>query len=369
MPQDTPIAAPPADAEGERIAKRLARAGLCSRRDAERWIAEGRVAVNGRVLDSPAFNVKPGDRIAVDGQPLPEREPTRVWRYHKPSGLVTTARDEKGRATVFEKLPPELPRVISVGRLDLTTEGLLLLTNDGELARHLELPATGWPRRYRVRVHGTPDAAKLAQLARGITLDGVSYGPIEAVLEREQGSNAWLLVTLREGKNREIRKVMEHLGLAVTRLIRVAYGPFQLGGLAVGAVEEVPRRVLRDQLPKFFPKEARDTAASAPTGRITLRLDRPPGAAKPGAAKPGAPKSAAPKSAAQTGPAKPTAARPAPKPNAARARAATAAPSGPAGKPGGKPGPKGPPGRGGPARRGAGGATSAKPAGRADRRR
>ena len=236
----------------ERIAKRLARAGLCSRRDAERWIAEGRVAVNGVVLTSPAVTVGPKDRIVVDGNPLPDLEPTRLCRYHKPDGLVTTARDEKGRQTVFEVLPAELPRVISVGRLDLTTEGLLLLTNDGELARFLELPTTGWARRYRVRVNGFVDPNRLVGLARGVAIDGIQYGPIEAVLDRQQGANAWLTITLREGKNREVRNVMESLGLTVNRLIRVAYGPFQLGKLERGEVEEVPRRVLQDQVAKFF---------------------------------------------------------------------------------------------------------------------
>jgi 23S rRNA pseudouridine2605 synthase len=234
--------------EGERIAKVLARAGLCSRRDAERWIGEGRVWVNGKKLGSPALNVAPDDDIRVDGKPIPKAQRTRLWRYHKPSGLVTTHRDEKGRATIFDELPKGLPRVISIGRLDLTSEGLLLLTNDGALARRLELPATGWARRYKVRVHGTPDPERLAGLAKGITLDGVRYGPIEAKLEREQGSNAWITVSLREGKNREIRKVMEHLGLGVTRLIRLAYGPFQLGHLPRGAVEEVPGKVLAEQL-------------------------------------------------------------------------------------------------------------------------
>ncbi|WP_100085544.1 pseudouridine synthase, partial [Nitrospirillum viridazoti] len=266
-----------AEKSGERIAKRLARAGLCSRRDAERWIADGRVAVNGQVLTSPGVNVQPGDRIVVDGQMLPEQEPTRVWRYHKPAGLVTTARDELARATVFDRLPDGMPRVISVGRLDLNTEGLLLLTNDGELARHLELPSTAWPRRYRVRVHGTPDTAKLAKLAEGIFVDGIEYGPIEAVLDREQGSNAWLTMTLREGKNREIRKVLEHLGLTVNRLIRVAYGPFQLGKLEKGEVEEVPRRVLRDQLPQFFPKESaqdrKEARGKATAEAPALRFD------------------------------------------------------------------------------------------------
>jgi len=259
--------APPA--EGERIAKRLARAGLCSRRDAERWIAAGRVAVAGQVLTSPAVLVGPKDLITVDGKAVAEPEPPRLWRYYKPVGLVTTNRDERGRETVFDRLPPELPRVISVGRLDLTSEGLLLLTNDGELARHLELPTTGWLRRYRVRVHGVVDPARLATLAKGITVEGVAYGPIEATLDRQQGSNAWLTVSLREGRNREIRRVMEALGFTVSRLIRIAYGPFQLGKLAEGAVEEVPRRVIRDQIAGLFgaapprPHGARPATAAA----------------------------------------------------------------------------------------------------------
>jgi 23S rRNA pseudouridine2605 synthase len=251
IPSPRPDEEPP-PAAGERIAKRLARAGLCSRRDAEILVRDGRVAVNGAVLTTPAFLVEPGDIVMVDGKPLPEPEGARLWRYHKPAGLVTTARDEKGRQTVFEALPAGLPRVVSVGRLDLTTEGLLLLTNDGEVARHLELPSTGWIRRYRVRVHGTVDEARLKDLARGPTIDGVRYGPVEAALDRQQGSNAWLTVALKEGKNREIRKVMESLGLSVTRLIRVSYGPFQLGKLERGEVEEVPRRVLKDQLRDFF---------------------------------------------------------------------------------------------------------------------
>ena len=234
--------------KGERIAKRLARAGLCSRRDAERWIADGRVSVDGKVLDSPALAVTDASDIRVDGKPIPEPEPPRLWRYHKPAGLVTTHKDERGRPTVFERLPPNLPRLISVGRLDLNSEGLLLLTNDGELARELELPARGWLRRYRVRVHGTVDPARLAALEKGLTIDGVAYGPIRAELDRTQGTNAWLTLSLREGKNREVRRVMEHLGLSVTRLIRIAYGPFQLGELERGQVDEVPRRVLREQL-------------------------------------------------------------------------------------------------------------------------
>ncbi len=234
--------------KGERIAKRLARAGLCSRREAERWIAEGRVAVDGTVLATPAVTVTDTSHITVDGKPLPEAERTRLWRYHKPPGLVTSHKDPQGRPTVFERLPDDMPRVISVGRLDLNSEGLLLLTNDGELARHMELPATAWVRRYRVRIHGTPDPAQLSGLERGLTVDGVAYGPIKAVLDRQQGSNAWLTVSLKEGKNREIRRVMEHLGWTVSRLIRIAYGPFQLGLLEPGQAEEVPARVLAEQL-------------------------------------------------------------------------------------------------------------------------
>ena len=241
--------------KGERIAKRIARAGLCSRREAERWIAAGRVAVDGRVLDTPAFAVLPHQRIVVDGQPLKASEPPALWRYHKPAGLVTTNRDPQGRPTVFDRLPPDLPRVMTVGRLDLTTEGLLLLTNDGDLARFLELPSTGWARRYRVRVKGRPDEAALARLADGVTVDGVRYGPVQARLdprpERSGGANAWLTMSIREGKNREIRKLCAHLGLTANRLIRTGYGPFQLGKLAAGAVERIPERVLRQQLPHW----------------------------------------------------------------------------------------------------------------------
>jgi 23S rRNA pseudouridine2605 synthase len=241
-PPETPSSA------GERIAKVLARAGLCSRRDAERWIAAGRIAVNGRLIDSPALNVGPSDRIAVDGEPLPERERTRLWLYHKPKGLVTTARDPEGRRTVFDALPPDLPRVVSVGRLDVNTEGLLLLTNDGGLARVLELPATGWLRRYRARAHGTVDEAALAALADGVAIDGVYYGGVEAALDRVQGTNCWLTLGLREGKNREVKRILAHLGLDTTRLIRISFGPFQLGDLKQGEVREVRGRVLRDQL-------------------------------------------------------------------------------------------------------------------------
>ncbi len=236
--------------QGERIAKWLARAGCASRRDAERLIAEGRVRLNNAPVTHPATFVAPGDLVQVDGAVIDSPERTRLWRYHKPPGLVTTHRDPQGRPTVFEKLPAGLPRVVSVGRLDLTSEGLLLLTNDGALARRLELPATGWLRRYRVRVHGNVDQCALAALARGVTIDGVRYGPIDAGLDSRRGENAWLAVSLREGRNREVRRVMAHLELSVTRLIRIAYGPFQLGALPRGAVEEVPARVLRDQLPR-----------------------------------------------------------------------------------------------------------------------
>jgi 23S rRNA pseudouridine2605 synthase len=234
--------------EGERIAKIIARAGLCSRREAERWIGEGRVMLAGEVLTSPAISADPDADIRVDGKPLPALERARLWRYHKPVGLITSHRDDRGRETVFAHLPKDLPRVVSVGRLDLTSEGLLLLTNDGGLARELELPARGWIRRYKVRVHGLPDKAALAALERGIKVGGIAYGPIRAVLEKQQGSNAWITLSLAEGKNREVRRVMEHLGLPVTRLIRLAYGPFQLGHLPRGEASEVPRAVIAAQL-------------------------------------------------------------------------------------------------------------------------
>ena len=235
---------------GERIAKWLARAGVASRRDAEKLLAEGRIRLNNAPVAHPATFVSAGDLVVVDGVVVDAPERTRLWRYHKPVGLVTTHRDPQGRPTVFEKLPPGLPRVISVGRLDLNSEGLLLLTNDGALARKLELPATGWIRRYRVRVHGPVDERRLAALAHGVTIDGVAYGTIEAGLDFRRGDNAWLTVSLREGRNREVRRVMAHVGLAVARLIRIAYGTFQLGTLPRGTVNEIPARVLRDQLPR-----------------------------------------------------------------------------------------------------------------------
>jgi 23S rRNA pseudouridine2605 synthase len=235
-------------AGAERIAKRIARAGLCSRREAEAWIAAGRVAVDGQVLASPAVTVTPDQVVTVDGKRLPEPEPARLFRYHKPRGVVTTARDPEGRPTIYAALPPDLPRLMPVGRLDLNSEGLLLLTNAGELKRRLELPSTGWLRRYRVRVFGRVEDPELAKLRNGLTLKGVAYGPIEARLDRVQGDNAWLTVGLREGKNREIRHVMEHLGLKVNRLIRTSYGPFQLGNLPPGGIEEVRPKVLKEQL-------------------------------------------------------------------------------------------------------------------------
>jgi 23S rRNA pseudouridine2605 synthase len=233
---------------GERIAKVLARAGLASRRDAEEMVVQGRVAVNGRIINSPALDVTANDVISVDGKPLPPRERTRLFLYHKPRGLMTTHADPEGRPTVFDNLPEGLPRLISIGRLDFNTEGLLLLTNDGGLARELELPETGWLRRYRVRAHGEVTQGQLDQLKEGIEVEGVKYGPIDATLERDQGANVWLVFAIREGKNREVRNVLAHLGLEVNRLIRISYGPFQLGELGEGAVEEVKTRVLREQL-------------------------------------------------------------------------------------------------------------------------
>ena len=244
------------DAQDARIAKVLARAGLCSRRDAERLIEEGRVAINGRVLTSPAVNVGPHDRVTVDDEPLPTKERTRLWLYHKPKGLVTTAHDPEGRPTVFDSLPAHLPRVIAVGRLDINTEGLLLLTNDGGLARVLELPATGWMRRYRVRAWGDILQPDLDKLRDGVTIDGVMYGAVEGTLDRVQGSNIWATIGLREGKNREVKKVLSSIGLDVNRLIRISYGPFQLGDLAEGEAVEIKGRVLREQLGEKLTRES-----------------------------------------------------------------------------------------------------------------
>ena len=234
--------------KGDRIAKVLARSGLSSRREAETIIQAGRVTVNGKTINSPALNVLPSDRITVDGKELAQPDPPRLWRYYKPRGLVTTERDPQGRATIFSKLPDNLPRVLSVGRLDINTEGLLLLTNDGGLKRYLELPETGWLRRYRVRAYGRPDQRKLLELKKGITLEGVHYRGVDVDVERQQGGNVWLTISLREGKNREVKKLLSYVGLEVNRLIRLSFGPFQLGNLETGAVEEIPRRVLRQQL-------------------------------------------------------------------------------------------------------------------------
>jgi 23S rRNA pseudouridine2605 synthase len=251
--------------EPERIAKRLARAGLCSRRDAERWIAAGRVKVDGLVLETPAFVVTEQSRIEVDGKPLPGPDRPRLWRYHKPPGELVTERDPQGRRTIFESLPAGMPRVVAVGRLDFMSEGLLLLTNDGGLARTLELPANGWTRRYRARVHGAVDPERLAALASGVTVDGVRYGAIEARLDRQQRSNAWLEIALNEGKNREVRKVLAHLDLPVVRLIRIAFGPIYLGELERGQVGEVPTRALETLL--GVPRAPRKAGWAKPASR------------------------------------------------------------------------------------------------------
>ncbi|WP_147046642.1 pseudouridine synthase [Methylobacterium gnaphalii] len=260
---DTGVAEPPhgddaipATPEGERIAKAIARAGIASRRDAEAMIEAGRVSLNGKALTSPAINVTEEDRITVDGEPLPARERTRLWILHKPRGVVTTARDPEGRQTVFDVLPDDLPRVVAVGRLDINTEGLLLLTNDGGLAKVVAHPDTGWLRKYRVRAFGEITQPELDKLRKGVTIDGMEYGPVEAHLDRAQGDNIWLTLGLREGKNREVKRILEHLGLSVNRLIRVSFGPFQLGDLEVGLVEEIRTKVLKEQLGKTLAEQA-----------------------------------------------------------------------------------------------------------------
>lgn len=267
MTQETP--------PGDRIAKVIARAGLASRREAERMISEGRVSVNGRKIDSPALNVTTSDKIVVDGKPVGTPDAPRIWLYHKPSGLVTTTKDEQGRATIFEELPETMPRVMSIGRLDLNSEGLLLLTNDGGVKRKLELPSTGWLRKYRVRVKGRPTDETLAPLRKGMTVDGDRFQPMDVSLDRQQGANAWLTIGLREGKNREIRRAVADLGLTVNRLIRVSYGPFQLGQLKQGEVEELRRKVVRDQLGLDITAETTGTAKSG-KGKSVRRKPRPP---------------------------------------------------------------------------------------------
>ncbi len=232
----------------QRLAKLIARSGVCSRREAEKYILDKRVTVNGNIIDTPAFNVSENDMVLIDGEKLPEIEETKLFLYYKPIGLVTTHKDEKGRQTVFDTLPPSVGRVISVGRLDLNSEGLLLLTNSGALARELELPSNAWSRRYRVRVHGKIDEKKFKELEKGVTIDGVSYGKVGIVLDSQNGTNAWLTITLSEGKNREIRKLMKYVGLDVARLIRVSYGPFQLGNLKKGELRQVAQKVLKEQL-------------------------------------------------------------------------------------------------------------------------
>ena len=236
----------------ERLAKFIARSGVCSRRAAEELIAQKRITVNGEIVDSPAFNVDGNEKILLDGEKLPAVETTRLWLYYKPTGLLTTHKDTSNRPTVFDNLPAGLPRVISVGRLDLNSEGLLLLTNNGELSRTLELPQNGWSRRYKDKVHGRISQAKIDSLADGVTVDGVAYGPVKILLGETQGTNTWLTITLQEGKNREIRRLMKYIGLEVARLIRLSYGPFQLGSLKKGEVREVSQKVLKEQLGDKF---------------------------------------------------------------------------------------------------------------------
>ncbi len=264
-----------------RIAKVIARHGIASRREAEKIIEAGRVTVNGKTIDSPALNVTDHDKITVDGKPLEERDPPRLWLYNKPTGLVTTTRDEKGRPTVFDALPEDMPRVMSVGRLDLNSEGLLLLTNDGEIKRQLELPSTGWLRKYRVRVHGTPSDDDFAPLRDGLTVDGETFRPMTVTLDRQQGRNAWVTVSLREGKNREIRRAMEAINLPVNRLIRISYGPFRLGDLKSGAVEEVRQRIVRDQLGLDAPEGGKKPQSSQKqrtrSGKPARRRNQPSG--------------------------------------------------------------------------------------------
>ncbi len=276
MTQNTP--------PGDRIAKVIARAGLASRREAEQLILQGRVSVNGKVINSPALNVTTSDKVVVNGKIVGAPDEARIWLYHKPLGLVTTTKDEQGRPTIFDKLPEDLPRVMSVGRLDLNSEGLLLLTNDGGVKRKLELPSTGWLRKYRVRVKGQPKDETLEPLRKGLVIDGERFQPMIVTLDRQQGANAWLTVGLREGKNREIRRAMADLGLTVNRLIRVSYGPFQLGQLKAGAVEELRRKVVRDQLGLDSQPDEKTAKPKKSKGNVVKRKPRP---ARPGAKRSG----------------------------------------------------------------------------------
>jgi 23S rRNA pseudouridine2605 synthase len=358
-------ATPPAP-EGERIAKVLSRAGIASRREAERMIDLGQVTVNGKTITSAALNVTPADRITVAGQPVAAPEAARLWLYYKPDGLVTTASDEKGRETVFDRLPPDLPRVMTIGRLDLNSEGLLLLTNDGELKRRLELPSTGWLRKYRVRVKGNPVDPDLEPLRQGITVEGERFQPMTVTLDRVQGANAWLTIGLREGRNREIRRALSTIGLTVNRLIRVSYGPFRLGELQPGEVSEVRGKVLRDQL--GLQPEAEDRATG--TARARPGPGHPRGPVQPGARTPAAPATGkagsaggrgkaergadTPAAAAGRGKAAPPAAgsgKPAVRRRTPAAPGGAGAATRPAGKgPGTGPGPRRPSGKGGPSR-------------------
>ncbi|WP_299826632.1 pseudouridine synthase [uncultured Roseobacter sp.] len=275
MSKPDPETPAPKTHDGERIAKILSRAGVASRREAERMIEAGRISVNGAQITSPALNVTDADEITVDGKPLTAPEPPRLWLFHKPTGLVSTDHDEKGRETIYSALPEDMPRVMSVGRLDLNSEGLLLLTNDGGIKRRLELPSTGWLRRYRVRVNGRPTDAVLEPLRKGVTVDGEAFQPMTVTLDRQQGANAWLTIGLREGRNREIRRALADVGLSVNRLIRVSYGPFQLGELKPGAVEEVRRKIMRDQL-GLDAGDDTGTATKKPTQATRRRTSRPP---------------------------------------------------------------------------------------------
>jgi 23S rRNA pseudouridine2605 synthase len=278
MAEQTDDDSPAGSTGAQRVAKLIARAGVCSRREAERLIAARRVAVDDETLTTPAVTLDDPQRITIDGERLPPAEPTRIFRFHKPGGVVTTERDPEGRRTIYDVLPEGLPRLMPVGRLDLTSEGLLLLTNDGALKRRLELPDTGWIRRYRVRVFGEPDPEELASLRQGVTIDGVRYGSIDAQVDTKTGANTWVTVSLREGRNREVRRVMEHLGYRVNRLLRVAYGPFQLGSMKRGEIKEVPPKVLAEQLGLGQPAQKVGTAKAKPP-KQARKPDKP---GKPG---------------------------------------------------------------------------------------